>query len=220
VRRRQVTKKPVIEHLRLPALDEASIEALRPHADHECLHIDGGSLTELALPGATLRECELLGVAAHTADLQATRLIESRLERFSAPTLRASGATLRDVEIVGSRIGALDIHDAEIRTTRFVGCKFDWINLRASTLEDVVFEGCTIGELDLTGAAATRVSFVDSRADVMALARARLADVDLRGLEMGQVSNLEGMKGATLDALQVTALATTFAGHLGIRVEG
>ena len=105
MRRRQVTKKPVIEHLRLPALDEASIEALRPHADHECLHIDGGSLTELALPGATLRECELLGVAAHTADLQATRLIESRLERFSAPALRASRVTLRDVEIVGSRMG-------------------------------------------------------------------------------------------------------------------
>ena len=206
MRRRQVTKKPVIEHLTLPALDEASIEELRPHGDHECLQIDGGNLAELALTGATLRECELLGVTAHTADLQATRLIESRLERLSAPALRASRATLRDVEIV--------------RTTRFVGCKFDWINLRASTLEDVVFEGCTIGELDLTGATATRVSFVESRADVVALAQARLTDVDLRGLEMGEVSNLEGMRGATLDALQVTALAATFAGHLGIRVEG
>src|SRR5699024_11539054 len=109
---------------------------------------------------------------------------------------------------------------SQIRPSRFVVCECVWINLRASTLEVVVFEGCTSGEVDLTGATATRVSFIDSRADVVALAQARLTDVDLRGLEMGQVSNLEGMKGATLDALQVTALATTFAGHLGIRVEG
>jgi hypothetical protein len=36
---------------------------------------------------------------------------------------------------------------------------------------------------------------------------------------MGAIGNLEGLAGATLDAAQVTALAATFAGHLGIRVE-
>src|SRR5699024_5932753 len=136
------------------------------------------------------------------------------------PALRASRVTLRDVEIVGSRIGALDIYEADIRTTRFVGCKLDWVNLRASTLEDVVFEGCTIGELDLTGAAAARGGCLGGRADVVERGNTRLTAVGLGGLAMGQVSNVEGMKGATLDALQVTGLAATFAGHLGIRVEG
>jgi uncharacterized protein YjbI with pentapeptide repeats len=133
--------------------------------------------------------------------------------------LDATRSTWRDVELSGSRLGALDVYDAEIRSTRIVGCKFDWINLRSSTLEDVLFEGCTIDELDLGGVRASRVAFVDCRAGSVSLAHARLEDVDLRGLEMGAIGNLEGLAGATLDAAQVTALAATFAGHLGIRVE-
>ena len=206
MRTSRTTKKPVIDHLTLPELEDASVESLRPQGDYECLRLSGGSLTELGLRGVTLRECELSS-------------LESRRERWNVPVLRASRATLRDVEVLGSRIGALEIYDAEIRTTRFVGCKFDWINLRAAVLEDVIFEECTFGELDLSGATATRVAFIDSRADSVALAHTRLADVDLRGLEVGEISNLDGMKGATLDHAQVTALAATFAGHLGIRVE-
>lgn len=220
MRKQPTTREPVLEPLVLPELQDADATDLRAHDSYDGRRFTAEDVSGLDLTGVVLTECELLGLTAHETDLRAARVIESRIERLNAPVLTASRATVRDVEVIGSRIGALDVDDAQIRSTRVTGCKLDWVNLRSSQLEDVVFDSCTIGELDLTGATAARVAFVDCRADALALAHAHLADVDLRGLEMREIANIEGMRGATLDAMQATALAATFAGHLGIRVEG
>ncbi|MDN5687560.1 MAG: pentapeptide repeat-containing protein [Brachybacterium sp.] len=219
MRTRSTTRRPVLERLVLPELQDLEADELRAQGTYDAVRVSGGDLSGRDLTGAGFTECELLGVTAHETVLQHARLIESRIDRWNAPVLNATRSTWRDVELTGSRIGALDIDDTEIRSTRVVGSKLDWLNLRASTLEDVLFEDCVIEELDLTGATAARVAFVNCRAGSVSLAHARLADVDLRGLELGAIGNLEGMKGATLDAQQVTALAPAFAHHLGIRVE-
>ncbi|MEJ6543388.1 pentapeptide repeat-containing protein [Brachybacterium paraconglomeratum] len=220
MRRRTTTRKPVLESLVLPDLEEADAAQLSAQDRHDGLRLVGADLTGADLTGATFTECELLDVTAHTTVLQHARLLETRIERLNAPVLDATRSTWRDVELSGSRIGALDVYDAEIRSTRITGTKFDWINLRSSTLEDVLFEDCTIEELDLGAVTACRVAFVNCRAGSVALPHARLEDVDLRGLEMGSIANLEGLSGATLDAAQVTALAPLLAAHLGLRVEG
>ncbi|AXK47256.1 pentapeptide repeat-containing protein [Brachybacterium saurashtrense] len=219
-RRSSTTREPVLQALVLPALEPADGEQLAAHGHHDGLRLEGDDLSGRDLSGTSLSECELVGVTAHTTVLRHARLIETRLERLSAPVLDARGSAWRDVELSGSRVGALDVDDAEIRSTRITGSKFDWINLRTSTLEDVLFEDCTIEELDLTNATAARVAFRRCRVGSLALAHARLEDVDLRGLEIGAIGNLEGLAGATLDAQQVTLLAPAFASHLGIRVEG
>lgn len=220
MRRRTTTRKPVLERLVLPDLEEADAAQLSAQNRHDSLRLVGADLTGADLTGATFTECELLDVTAHTTVLQHARLLETRIARLNAPVLDATRSTWRDVELVGSRIGALDVYDAEIRSTRITGTKFDWITLRSSTLEDVLFEDCTIEELDLGAVTACRVAFVNCRAGSLALPHARLEDVDLRGLEMGTIANLEGLAGATLDAAQVTALAPLLAAHLGLRVEG
>ena len=161
--------------------------------------------------------------ARHLPDPGAEILLICQLGKRSqaaAAVLDASRSTWREVELLGSRLGALDLYDAEIRSTRIVGSRIGWFNLRGSTLEDVVLEDCTLEELDLSGATATRVRLRGCRVDSLLLAGARLQDVDLRGLEVGSIANLEALAGATLDAEQVAALATAFASHLGIRVEG
>lgn len=220
MRTRSTTRRPVLERLVLPELQDLEADELRAQDMYDAVRVTGGDLSGRDLTGATFTECELLGLTAHETVLQHARLIETRIDRLNAPVLNATRSTWRDVELTGSRIGALDIDDTEMRSTRIVGSKLDWLNLRASTLEDVLFEDCTIEELDLAGVTATRVSFVNCRASSLALAHARLKHVDLRGLEMGSISNLERLDGATLDAQQVTALAPAFASHLGIRIEG
>ena len=220
MRTRSTTRRPVLERLVLPELQDLEADELRAQDMYDAVRVTGGDLSGRDLTGATFTECELLGLTAHETVLQHARLIETRIDRLNAPVLNATRSTWRDVELTGSRIGALDIDDTEMRSTRIAGSKLDWLNLRTSALEDVLFEDCVIEELDLTGATAARVAFVNCRAGSVSLAHARLTDVDLRGLEMGAIGNLEGMKGATLDAQQVTALAPAFAHHLGIRVEG
>ena len=217
--RRSTTRRPVLEPLVLPDLEEAAPSQLAPQARHDGLRLAGVDLSGTDLTGATFAECALEDVTAHTTILQHARLLETRIERLHAPVLDATRSTWRDVELSGSRIGALDIYDAEIRSTRLTGTKIDWINLRSSRIEDVLFEDCTIEELDLGGVTASRVAFVNCRAGSLALAHAHLTDVDLRGLEIGALGNLEGLSGATLDTRQVIDLAPAFAAHLGIRVE-
>lgn len=218
--RRTATRPPAITPLRLHDLEPAAAEDLDAHQLHEALSLHDVDLSGRDLEGATLTECELVGVAAASARLQHARILETRLERWDAPVLDASRSTWREVELLGSRLGALDLYDAKIRSTRIVGSRIGWFNLRGSTLEDVVLEDCTLEELDLSGATATRVRLRGCRVDSLLLAGARLADVDLRGLEVGGIANLEALAGATLDAEQVAALAPAFASHLGIRVEG
>jgi hypothetical protein len=43
--------------------------------------------------------------------------------------------------------------------------------------------------------------------------------VDLRGLEIHGVRNPDGLRGMTLSPVQVALLSTSFAAHLGVRVE-
>lgn len=213
------TRRPVVSALALPQLDPLDAEQLSAHESYDARAVTGGDISKRDLTGAIFTECSLTGLTAHGTSLKSARIVETRLERWNAPVLTAIRSTLRDVEISGSRFGALDIYDAEISSTRFVGCKFDWINLRSSQLEDVIFEDCTMNDLDLGGATAQRVTFTNCRAGSIALPHARLQDVDLRGLSMDSITDLTGLRGATLDSAQVSRLADAFASHLGIRVE-
>lgn len=217
-RARNSPAAPVIEPLRLMNLEDVGADALQPDARVDGLRITGADLSERDLRGLVTDECELISVTAHRTDLTSARLLETRVERLDAPVLTASRATLRDVELAGSRIGAFDAFDTGIEAVHVSSTKFGWVNLRGAELTNVLFEDCSFDELDLTEATATRVAFHDCRAESVAFAHARLKDVDLRGLELSSLSNLDGMRGATVSTQQATMLAADFAAHLGIRI--
>lgn len=181
-------------------LDSLDADQLAAHESYDAHAVTGGDISQRDVTGAVFTECSLSGLIAHGTSLRSAQLVETRIDRMNAPVLTAIRSTLRDVEIAGSCFGALDIYDAEIRSTRFVGCTFDWINLRSSQLEDVIFEDCTMNELDLGSASARRVTFTNCRAGSIALPHARLQDVDLRGLTVESITDLAGLRGATLDS--------------------
>ncbi|MFC0674663.1 pentapeptide repeat-containing protein [Brachybacterium hainanense] len=219
MRRLARTKAPVIDRIVLHDLSPAPATALEGEGMHEGLLLEGEDLSQRDLSGVVLSECALLGVTAHETDLRSSRLLETRIERMDASVLNLSRAVLRDVEIHGSRIGALDVYESSLSSVRFVGCKVDWINLRGAELENVLFEDCTIAEVDLGGARATRLAFEGCRTERLSVRQSRLQDVDLRGLQLVEVDDLQGLRGATIDGARAVELATSFAAHLGIRVE-
>ena len=79
---------------------------------------------------------------------------------------------------------------------------------------------CSIDELDLGGATVNRLAFVDCTLNSLDVTRATLQNVDLRTLDLRRISGLEGLKGATMSSMQVSELASMFAEHLGIVVDG
>ena len=135
-----------------------------------------------------------------------------------APELAASRSTWRDVRVERPRWGSAELFDAELRSVLVVGGKIDYLNLRSARLTDVVIEGCTIGELDLGGVQALRVALVDCRVGTLDVTRASLSHTDLRTSDFSRIDGFEGLRGATIDDLQLAAFAPTMAAHLGLVV--
>lgn len=178
-------------------------------------------LSERDLTGLRVDECEFGGVAAHETRLRGVVIRETLVERLEAPVLHAPRAELRDVVIAGSRLGSVEFIDNRWQSVRFVGCKLGFVNLRGSEIRDVRFTDCDIEELDLGNARAERVAFDGCELRALAVTGATLRDVDLRGLDFAAMSSLEGvagLRGATLDSMQVALLAPSLASHFGIRI--
>lgn len=212
---------PRIDDLVLRGLVEGSDAELMPGAALEGLKFTAADLSERDLTGLRLSECELSGVIAHEARLRGAVISETVIERLEAPVLHAPRAELRDVVVSGSRLGSVEFIDNRWQSVRFIGCKLGFVNLRGSELRDLRFTDCDIEELDLGNARAERVAFDDCGLRALAVTGATLRDVDLRGLDFATMSTLDGiagLRGATLDRMQVTLLAASLAAHLGIRI--
>ena len=211
---------PRISALRLPALDEGNPDFLQPHERYDGESHVGGDLSGRMLDGISFSECELINTSAHEVSLRNARFLDTRLERFNAPVLKAPGMVLRDVELEASRIGSAEAFSSEWNSVRISGSKLDFLNLRGSVLKDVAFSDCVIGELDLVGAKLTRVSFNNTRINTLALDQATLEHVDLRGADIHGISGIGSLRGATLSGFQLTEMAPLLAEHLGLNITG
>jgi uncharacterized protein YjbI with pentapeptide repeats len=211
-------KPPRIDEILLDDLVDGEIDELAAGVRVEGRRFRGGDLSERDLTGVTIGECELVGVFAHDALLRGATLTETVVERLEAPVLRAPRATLRDVLVSGSRLGSVEFYENTWQSVRFVGCKLGFVNLRGAEVRDIRFTDCTIEELDLGNARADRVAFEQCDVRSLDVTGARLTDVDLRGLDLAAIAGIDGLRGATMDGMQVALLATTLAKHVGIRV--
>lgn len=208
----------MVDELRLPKLTDASDGEVTAGGSYEARRYTDADFSGRDLSSVSFSECEFLGLEAHAAQLRNASMIETRLERVSAPELRAAGSDWRDVHIESSRLGAVDLSEADLRAVRITASKMSFVNLRAATLRDIRFEHCVIDELDLTLARADRVAFSECTVRTLILEKAKLQHLDLRGAELGSVRGLTSMRGAIVTYRQAVDLAETFADHLGITI--
>lgn len=213
----------MVERPRLPSL---LLENLEPGTEndlvlgrsHDCASFSDIDLSGERLLDRDLIECLVSGARLDDADLQGTRMRETRWERCEATALGMSRTELREVEFVGCRFGALEIYDTKARMVHVVDCRLGFVNLRAAELIDVTFTGCTIGDLDLSGADVDRLALPDCRIDHLILGGGTLRDVDLRGAESHEITGIDALRGATVSADQLHDLAPLLAQHLGIEI--
>ena len=213
------TDAPRLDVVDPRGLVDLGADLLGPHDSRELERYVDADLTDRDLEGASFAECVFEAPRLGSARLRGARLIESVLSDSFAPELAAARSTWRDVRVERPRWGSAELFDAELRSVRIVGGKIDFLNLRGARLTDVVVEGCSIGELDLGGAETMRVAFVDCRIGTLDVTRASLAHTDLRTSEFAGVDGFEGLRGATIDHLQLSLLAPTMAAHLGVVVD-
>jgi len=213
------TDAPRLDPVDPTGLVDMGADLLGPRDDRELERFVDADLTDRDLEGATLRECVLERPRLGGARLRGSRFVECVVSDSTAPQLAAARTTWHEVRVERPRWGSAELWDADWRSVHLVGGKIDFLNLRGSTLTDVVIEGCSIGELDLGGVRATRVALVDCRVGTLDVTGASLAHTDLRTTDLERVDGLEGLRGATVDGLQLSLLAPVLAAHLGIVVD-
>jgi uncharacterized protein YjbI with pentapeptide repeats len=196
--------------------DATSISA-RDHREGE--RFSDADLSGVDLSSAEFIECELSDLTLTETQLRGARFVDTLVSASFAPVLLAARTTWRRSRIENPRWGSAELFDASLDTLHVRGGKIDFLNLRGSQLTNVLFEGCTITELDLGGFRGNRVAFANCRIETLDATRANCTNVDLRTSDFARVNGVDGLRGATLDESQLMQFASTFASHLGVRIE-
>jgi len=137
--------------------------------------------------------------------------------RFVAADLAESA--LVDTWLSGCVLAGVQAFSVMMRRVTFRGCKLDSVNFRDATLTDVVFEDCVLRDPDFGSSKLTRVRFPGCTLTGATFTKATCSSVDLRGATLGIAAGYDCLRGATIDALQLMALAPLLAHHLGITVK-
>lgn len=217
--RNRGTAAPLIDWSPPPSLKEADASTLRARDDREGELLADADLSGVDLTAMSFIECELAALTLTDAQLRGTRFVDTLVSTSFAPVLLAARTTWRNCRIENPRWGSAELFDATLDSVHLRGGKIDFLNLRNSSLTNVLIEDCTITELDLGGFHGSRVALVNCRVDTLDVTRATCVSVDLRTSDFARINGIDGLRGATIDDVQLSLFAPALAGHLGIRVE-
>lgn len=175
-------------------------------------------------------------IGAHAQDVEWTDVI-ARSGRWSGATIVNFRATdvrfencdlagfvlqeevsLRRVEFVGCRMTGAVFAGAHLRDVTFSSCALDDANLRMIDAQDVTFEDCNLVEADMHAAKLSKV--VIARCDLRGIevSKSVMSEVDLRTSRLEDIKGADALRGATIDSVQVIALARSLAAALGLTV--
>jgi uncharacterized protein YjbI with pentapeptide repeats len=187
--------------------------------DYDGVIISDQSLADVAASGTRFIESAITGVTFSGGTLRKCRMSDVWLgdTRFVAVDLAES--TLVDTWLNGCVLAGVQAFSGLMRRMSFRGCKLDSVNFRDCTLTDVTFEDCVLRDPDFGGAKLTRVRFPGCSLTGASFTNAICSSVDLRGASLGITAGFGALRGATIDSLQLMALAPLLAHHLGITVK-
>lgn len=201
----------LLEGLELDGLDERfALEDVR---------VRSASLIDVQAGTGRFERVYLEDVDLSRSKLRAVELIDVAAERVDGANCDWGGARLRRSTFSDARLTGISLAEAQIEQASFKGCKLDYANFRHSEIKHGSFEDCVLIGADFQGARLDSTRFSGCRLAEADFSKARLARVDLRGSELALAGSVLGLRGATIDPLQLMELARTLAQELGIVVE-
>ena len=213
-----MVERPRLPSLLLESLEDGDENDLVVGRSHDCVAFADVDLAGERLLDRDLVECAISVARLDDADLQGSRMRETRLEGCEATAIKMSRTELREVEFLGCRFGALEMYDSRARMVHFKDCRLGYVNLRGAELIDVTFTNCTITDLDLVGARVERLALPDCRVEGLAVGGGSIKDADLRGAALQEVTGIDALSGVTISPEQLHDLAPLLAAHLGIDI--
>ena len=169
--------------------------------------------------GSALERSRLHRVTLAGATLAGARLADLELDDVDAANGDWSRAGLTRVRLTGCRLTGLDLHEARLRSVEFRRCLLDYATLVSVDAERVVFDECSLVGVDLAGARLRAVRLSSCRLDDADLTGCRCQGLDLRGTTIGTIKGIGGLRGATIDTVQLLGLAGQLAAAAGLSVD-
>ena len=200
----------------LAPLDAADIGADAELSDVELLDLDlrDGRLSALSLETARVKDCRFDGV-----ELRRLRCRQVVFETCDFANTRWFDCELSDVAFLGCRFIGASITGGGLSAVFLRDClaqlaKLSHLGRPHALLEDCDLRGALVLESDLG-----ELRFSGCDLEGLEFAGVSLAGADLRGNELAGLKGIACLRGATIDGLQLLALAPALAAHLGVVVE-
>jgi uncharacterized protein YjbI with pentapeptide repeats len=208
-----------------PAAPDVIDEDLQPFSGELTSQFD----VEDALVTGDFSEARAAGGRFGRSRLDRAVLTGSRLRSLSLVDVVATGceasgadwtsARMHRVVFEGSRLAGTQFADSELEDVVFRNCKLTLASFNSARLRECVFESCELDEAFLGRGTMRAVRFGDCRLRQADFTGASLARVDLRGSDLDPAGDVAGLRGATIDGIQLAGVAGHLARALGIKVE-
>jgi uncharacterized protein YjbI with pentapeptide repeats len=165
-----------------------------------------------------ISEAQLDKVTAMQADFEKIGLSDVILTHADWTATNCAEASWRRVHLDNIRGSGLKLQTSTQRDVVFDTCKLNLSNFRFAKMRDVLFKDCILDEADFYGATLESVRFQHCSLQKVTFSTVKCKHVDLRTSDLFDISGVDSLRGATIDSVQLIALAQTFAAQLGLRV--
>ncbi len=187
------------------------------------------ALIEVSVARQNLCAIKVKAASISRSKLEKVDLSESELDRFTAKDVVISGCELagsnfaesgwRSALISRSRCSGAQLYKSSLKDVVFQECKLDLVNFRYSKLENVIFRDCLLDDTDFYCAQLKNVEFDNCTIVKIEVSSVKMKDVDFTSSELGIFKGISGLKGATINSLQLINLAPFMAQEMEIIVK-
>jgi uncharacterized protein YjbI with pentapeptide repeats len=151
-------------------------------------------------------------------DLDRPEWLDLIVEDCDVSGVVATGFAIRRAEIHRSRIRGVTLANGQVDDVLVEGCPTDGLSFRFSRLRHVVFRDCDLSGTDFYRTTFEHVTIVDSNLQRADFGAADVKCLSLQNCDLAGVRGVAGLRGATLDADDLPALAFPLAAEVGIAV--
>lgn len=182
-----------------------------------------------------------LDVAHAALEWHSAELIEFGTSRIRGGTLANSDwfkPSWYDLQITNADLANARLPESSVRRTHFDECRMTGFDVSRSVVQDVTFENCLANLANFRFATLTRVRFVGCQLRGVDLGGAKLTDVSFENCDLSEAQfhdlrttrgrivasplmgakSVAGLRGMTVDPVDIVDLAHQLAAELGIRI--
>jgi uncharacterized protein YjbI with pentapeptide repeats len=166
------------------------------------------------------QQCRFTRTTLSGAALERASFTDCQVDHCDWANLRVVRSSLVRTEMTGSRFTGVQWIDGHLRHVRWRDCRLDLAAFRFTRFTEVEFVDSTLSRADFTHADLRGAHFVDCDLTAAQFAGANCAGTRFTRCDLAGLGSVASLAGAVLAGTDLTALARSLAGALGIVIDG